>query len=385
MILLIPNQKLKQKLRAVITYDTYIIEKIILEPEPNYFIPVNLYRPTKITEPIPAILTPVGHYNEGKFVKPYQTICASLAQRGNIALIFDPIGQGERDMLNATENIDDFYCVLQHSLAGNLAYLLDQSISHFFIQDCIYALDYLIQRDDVDRNRIGCVGHSGGGTATAFLTSIDDRVKAGMSVHFITKYAAIIESALHGGDPDQSLFGLLSTGFDMDDYVLMSLPRAFTINAGIKDYFPIEGSREVYRDTKKYYKMFGIPEKLSMVEVDCGHQLNPEVRKNIYKWANEQFNTTLDLIEQKTEILSAKNLACFDYKSSHTVTGLTPFDIYYKKNIEYASSRKEYTDKYYNCSYDVFVNNVCLKLKSLLSLDLPNTKSEIEAYKKEFL
>ena len=50
------------------------------------------------------------------------------------------------------------------------------------------ALDYLCARDDVDPNRVGCGGLSGGGLRTVFLAGLDDRIRCAVCVGFMTTW-----------------------------------------------------------------------------------------------------------------------------------------------------------------------------------------------------
>jgi len=50
------------------------------------------------------------------------------------------------------------------------------------------ALDYLCSRYDVDDERVGCGGLSGGGLRTVFLAGLDDRIKCAITVGFMTTW-----------------------------------------------------------------------------------------------------------------------------------------------------------------------------------------------------
>src|SRR5205807_7141900 len=46
----------------------------------------------------------------------------------------------------------------------------------YHVWDGMRAIDYLLSRPEVDPARIGCAGHSGGGTLTMFIAAMDERV-----------------------------------------------------------------------------------------------------------------------------------------------------------------------------------------------------------------
>src|SRR6476646_1843144 len=71
----------------------YVIEKVIFESLPQYFVTANLYRP-RAAGRYPGVLMPLGHYSQGKVAE--ERIAANLALKGFVALAYDPLGQGER-------------------------------------------------------------------------------------------------------------------------------------------------------------------------------------------------------------------------------------------------------------------------------------------------
>jgi dienelactone hydrolase len=57
----------------------------------------------------------------------------------------------------------------------------------FFAEDQ-KALDILCAREDVDTNRVGCGGLSGGGLRTVFMAGLDERIKCAVPVGFMTTW-----------------------------------------------------------------------------------------------------------------------------------------------------------------------------------------------------
>ena len=61
-----------------------------------------------------------------------------------------------------------------------------------FVAEDRVALDILCGRDDVDTERVGCVGLSGGGLRTAYLGGLDTRIKASVCAGWMTTWADLI-------------------------------------------------------------------------------------------------------------------------------------------------------------------------------------------------
>src|SRR5205085_5119673 len=88
------NGPLNARVTGNIQADGFVIEKIIYESLPGYFVTANLYRPAQPGR-YPAVLLQSGHTQEGK-TEP-QLLAANLALKGFVSLAFDPVGQGERE------------------------------------------------------------------------------------------------------------------------------------------------------------------------------------------------------------------------------------------------------------------------------------------------
>src|SRR5262245_16344622 len=168
--------------------DGYRIEKLAFESWPGYFVPALLYRPTSVGGPWPAVISPCGHSAVGKAAPPYQMLHVNLAKRGIIVLSYDPVGQGERSQFwDATKGASRFNLVCgEHAVLGNPLYLLGSSLARYRVWDGMRAIDYLTSLSDVDPKRIGCVGNSGGGTLTAYISALDPRVAAAAICCYIT-------------------------------------------------------------------------------------------------------------------------------------------------------------------------------------------------------
>ena len=65
---------------GTIEADDYVIEKLVFESFPGYFVPALLYKPKNAAGPLPAILSPCGHSAVGKAADLYQILHINLAR-----------------------------------------------------------------------------------------------------------------------------------------------------------------------------------------------------------------------------------------------------------------------------------------------------------------
>lgn len=292
----------------------YTIEKVTIESLPGYRVPINVYVPAGGRRH-PAVLMSMGHNIEGKHNPEIQLMCANLALRGFVAAVFDPICEGERDMYPDRReqwHKQDIWMVEEHMRVGNQSYALGESSAKYFIWDGMRVLDYLCDRPDVDPERIGCAGQSGGGTATYYLAALDDRVKVAAPIQCLTKQRMALQRT-GITDPEQTIFALWDEfAFDLPDFLWLCFPKPLLMIAGLKDYFFIEGAREIAAEVGLLYRQLGRAEAFALAEVDTGHQITREVRLRCYQWL-ERWLTDGDggPDELEVAVLPEERLHCF--------------------------------------------------------------------------
>lgn len=284
----LPNERAPLNARIVGEFARpgYVVRKVIFESLPELYVTANLYVPTVGKPPYPAVLSPLGHSTNGKAYDVYQRLFIGLAQRGYVVLTWDPLGQGERveywDSLAPRRRFE----FNQHGMAGLQQYLLGQNLARNFIWDGMRALDYLTSLPEVDASRIGITGSSGGGTLSTYITMLDPRIKAASIVTFITSLPRKIENRANDAetDPEQDVQGLLAAGIDHPEFVGMIAPRPVMIGAAMRDFFPIEGTRQTFKEVQGLYARLGIPERTKMVEFDHPHMYSQPLREATTAW-----------------------------------------------------------------------------------------------------
>src|SRR5690606_2149585 len=174
----------------------------------------------------PAILFCSGHSTEAFRRKSYRLPLLNLVQKGFIVLAIDPIGQGERSQyFDALKEKSDFNGIStrEHSYPSVQSALLGESIAKYFVWDGIRAIDYLCEREEVDETRIGVHGLSGGGTQTAYISALDDRVKVSAPAGYITSYKRLLES-IGVQDGEQNFYHGIKNGIDHLDFLIAKSP-----------------------------------------------------------------------------------------------------------------------------------------------------------------
>ena len=138
----------------------YSVENIAIESFPGFYVTGNLYRPLQIQKQYAAILSPHGHLKDKRFTDYVQLRSAYLASKGAIVFAYDMVGFGESKQT-------------RHKMPISL---LIQTWNSKRV------LDYLLSLPEVDPQRIGMTGGSGGGTQTFMLTALDQRIKVSVPV-----------------------------------------------------------------------------------------------------------------------------------------------------------------------------------------------------------
>lgn len=150
------------------------------------------------------------------------------------------------------------------------ALMLGKTLIGERVFDIDRAIDYLATRDDVDHDRIGVMGNSGGGTATTFAAALLSRVKFAMPSCYFCTFRDSIMSIYHC--VDNYVPGLLQVA-EMADVLGLFAPRPLVVVAGEEDeIFPIGATRRAFKDLKRIYEAAGAADRCHLVVGPEGHR-----------------------------------------------------------------------------------------------------------------
>lgn len=247
--------------------DGFRIEKWRLQTRPGWYVAVNLYVPDDLEAPLPAVICPHGHWHTGKRSVHVQQRCINFARRGYVALSLDMVGYDERQYQDHRQT---FYLLTTGLCLAGLQ-----------IYDAIRCLDFLCAREEVDADRIGCTGASGGGNQTTYISAIDERVKASAPVCSVEVYADYFHKAHCTCETIPGVIGYADQPHILG--LMAGRCALLLVNAILDGGFPILRARQALERAHRIFDLYN-PDSLAIHEVYDGHAYTRKFREGVYRW-----------------------------------------------------------------------------------------------------
>ena len=262
-----PNKcPLNAKIFGRIERDGYTVEKVYFESWPGFYVTGNLYRPAGREGQFPGIACPHGHWGKGRLENTETGSvpgrCINFARQGYVAFSYDMVGY------NDSKQVD-------HRFGGKKELYWAVHPLGLQLWSSIRVLDFLESLPDVDANRLGCTGASGGGTQTFLLMAVDDRVKVAAPVNMISSH-------FQGGCLCENAPALRLGTFNVETAATMA-PRPLLMVAATGDWTD-ESPRVEYPAVRSVYRLFDAEQKVHCVQIDSGHNYNKDSREAVYAW-----------------------------------------------------------------------------------------------------
>jgi dienelactone hydrolase len=241
----------------------YYRDHIQLTTDSYLQMPLYLLIPKNGVSPFPAIVACPGHgygYKELIGLLPdgsirsegpgiYKDYPIELVKRGFVVIVPELLGLGDRRLYQdrhkePTENS----CF---RLSTNLI-MAGKTLTGYRVHEMMCCIDYLISRQDVAADRIGCMGFSGGGGVLAYTSAIDDRIQAAVISGYTNIFRDSILAKPHCAD--NYVPGLMKVA-EMPDIIGLIAPRPLLIESGEEDRgFPVQGVRKAIQQLESIYQ-----------------------------------------------------------------------------------------------------------------------------------
>jgi len=266
------RSEMNVQITGTVQKEGYRIEKLFYESLPGLYVPANLYIPDPIKEPAPAILYVCGHAREQKVY--YQTYPRKFVQLGFVCLIIETIQYGE--VLGEHHGC--------YARGWFNWYSRGYTPAGTELWNAIRALDLLSERPEVDPERLGVAGRSGGGAQSWFIAAADPRIKAAAPAAGATTLNEHILTRSIDRHCD-CMIPINTFCRDFQDIGALIAPRPLLMIQGDGDNLnAIEGVRELYTDIRKIYDLYGASENIGLVEYPGGHASIPVSRKQMFSF-----------------------------------------------------------------------------------------------------
>jgi dienelactone hydrolase len=262
---------------------THTREALAFESRDGSFVFAYLLKPKNVRPPLSVVICLPGH---GRGVDDIAGIdpdgrdstqkigyehdyALQVVEHGMAALAIEMIGFGcRRDPVARKAGQGQSSC----QPAAGAALLLGETMAAWRTWDVMRACDFIATRKDLDSDRIGCMGISGGGTVTLYAAALEPRIRAAFMSCSLCTFRDCILSIPHC--IDNYVPGILNWA-EMSDIAGLIAPRPFFVESGEKDpIFPLAGSREAFQAVQHVYEVFGQSELCQREEFPAEHEFH---------------------------------------------------------------------------------------------------------------
>jgi dienelactone hydrolase len=288
-----PRSDLKPVVTGKVEHEQFTVENLHFQSRPGLYVTANLYLPKGLAKPAPAILYLSGHgpvisngISYGNKVG-YQHHGAWFARNGYVCLVLDTLQLGEILGLHHGTYREGMWWwnARGYTPAGVEAW------------NSIRALDYLATRPEVDTNRLGVTGRSGGGAYSWWVAALDERIKAAAPVAGITDLQNhVVDGAVEGHC--DCMFTVNTYRWDYPQVAALVAPRPLLlVNTDSDTIFPLDGVQRTHAHLRRLYRLHNASNQLGLVIGPGPHKDTQDLQVPVLRWFNKHLKGEDPIIE----------------------------------------------------------------------------------------
>ncbi len=247
--------KLKPKIVKSKKFEKFTLETIEYNVEKNERVRSLFLLPHNIIKKVPAIICHHQHASKYNIAKSEMAglkgnndlaYAKELAERGFVAFAPDSIAFEERNKLKSNWWGVEYFELASRIIQGKT--LLEKTLS-----DLSVATDYLITRSEVNKNKIGFIGHSYGGRMAILFPAYDKRIKASVSNCYARKLKYSLDINSNTRIPMELVVPNLLKYGDFDQFTKLVPPCNLMLSVAKKDKWS-QDALKIYRFAKPFFK-----------------------------------------------------------------------------------------------------------------------------------
>ncbi|MBO4850879.1 MAG: hypothetical protein J5529_08260 [Prevotella sp.] len=293
----------KNEFSATRPYDGYSVQNFRLSTIDGHSICGSIYAPIAMKwkksffprehekGKYPLIICPNGHFNQGRYNADLQKRYATLARMGAVCVSYDLWGWGESE--------DEVGAEAHHTSEAHVMQ----------VYNGLHILDLMLQHKDIDPQRVGVNGGSGGGTQSVLLATLDDRFTVCCPV-------VSMSSWFDGGCPCESGMPIQLAGGGTCNAELAATfaPKPMHVVSDGGDWTSTTPVLE-YPYLQRIYGFYGATDQVSNTHLpDERHDFGPNKRQAVYQFFINTFGLDASQLDESKVTIEDENTLRFTPK-----------------------------------------------------------------------